>query len=130
MVIRRLSGSDLGDAPLDGLAEPLDAVVHDEIQKTRDKIEIEGKEVVTIEGLQKSGTELDEIQKAFVDNGGIQCGFCTPGMIMSTKSLLDLNPSPTSEDIKTALAGNLCRCTGYVQIIESVEDAAKRRKNP
>jgi aerobic carbon-monoxide dehydrogenase small subunit len=84
-------------------------------------VEIDGKEVLTIEGLAAADGTLHPLQKSFVDNGGIQCGFCTPGMILSAKALLDENPQPTEADIKQALAGNLCRCTGYVQIIESVE---------
>lgn len=90
--------------------------------------EIEGKNVTTIEGLLSSGNRLSVIQQAFVDNGGIQCGFCTPGMIMSTKALLDTNPDPDEEEIRNALVGNLCRCTGYVQIIESVKAAAEKLK--
>ena len=83
--------------------------------------EVEGKQVLTIEGLAAENGSLHPLQKSFVENGGIQCGFCTPGMILSAKALLDENPRPTEADIKQALAGNLCRCTGYVQIIESVE---------
>jgi carbon-monoxide dehydrogenase small subunit len=82
-----------------------------------------GKSIVTIEGL-SDGAELHPIQQAFVDNGAIQCGFCTPGMILSTKALLDGNQAPTRDEIKSALAGNLCRCTGYVKIIDAVEAAA------
>lgn len=89
-------------------------------------LEVEGKSVTTIEGLQKNGNHLSVIQRAFVENGGIQCGFCTPGMIMSTKSLLDKKSDPTEEEIREALLGNLCRCTGYVQIIEAVRSAAKQ----
>jgi carbon-monoxide dehydrogenase small subunit len=70
------------------------------------------------------GNELDPIQQAFVDRGAVQCGFCTPGMILSAKALLDENPEPTRDEIKTALAGNLCRCTGYVKIVDAVEAAA------
>lgn len=84
-------------------------------------VEIDGKEVLTIEGLAAADGTLHPLQKSFVENGGIQCGFCTPGMILSAKALLDENPRATEADIKQALAGNLCRCTGYVQIIESVE---------
>ena len=84
-------------------------------------VEIDGKEVLTIEGLAAADGTLHALQKSFVDNGGIQCGFCTPGMILSAKALLDENPQPSEADIKQALAGNLCRCTGYVQIVESVE---------
>jgi carbon-monoxide dehydrogenase small subunit len=76
---------------------------------------------LTIEGLAAADGTLHPLQKSFVENGGIQCGFCTPGMILSAKALLDENPRATEADIKQALAGNLCRCTGYVQIVESVE---------
>jgi aerobic-type carbon monoxide dehydrogenase small subunit (CoxS/CutS family) len=86
--------------------------------------EIEGRRVTTIEGLQGAGGELSALQQAFVDRGGIQCGFCSPGMIMAAKALLDQRPNPTDEEIRRALTGNLCRCTGYVQIIESVRQAA------
>ena len=87
-------------------------------------MDAQGKEILTIEGLAKGG-ELHPIQKAFVAHGGLQCGFCTPGMIMSTKALLDENPQPTREEIKKAIANNLCRCTGYTKIIESIEAAAQ-----
>jgi len=94
-------------------------------------LEIEGKNVQTVEGLIKRGNQLSTIQNAFVEKGGIQCGFCTPGMIMSARALLDSNPDPTDRDIRNALVGNLCRCTGYVQIIESIKLAASRlRKKP
>jgi carbon-monoxide dehydrogenase small subunit len=86
--------------------------------------EAEGKSVITIEGLQSPGPKLSAIQEAFVENGAIQCGFCTPGMIMSTKALLDASPEPTPEEIREALSGNLCRCTGYVQILEAVKQAS------
>lgn len=82
-----------------------------------------GKDILTIEGMSKSG-ELHPIQQAFVDRGAVQCGFCTPGMVLSTKALLDENPAPTNDEIRTGLAGNLCRCTGYVKIIDAVESAA------
>ena len=90
--------------------------------------EIEGKNVISIEGLAAPEHKLSKIQQAFVDNGSIQCGFCTPGMIMSAKSLLDSNPNPSEEEIRDAFQGNLCRCTGYVQIIEAVQQAAKQLK--
>lgn len=86
--------------------------------------EAEGKSITTIEGLVEEGNRLHPIQEAFVENGGIQCGFCSPGMIMSSKALLEENPNPTEEEIKHALAGNICRCTGYIQIIESVKAAS------
>ena len=82
-----------------------------------------GKSIVTIEGL-AAGGELHPIQQAFIDKGAVQCGFCTPGMILSAKALLDENLEPTREEIKSALAGNLCRCTGYVKIVDAVEAAA------
>jgi carbon-monoxide dehydrogenase small subunit len=90
--------------------------------------EIEGKSITTIEGLLGRGNQLSIIQQAFLEHGGIQCGFCTPGMIMSAKALLDSNPDPTEEEIRDALVGNLCRCTGYVQIIESIKSAASKLK--
>ena len=87
--------------------------------------QVEGRSVETIEGLAENG-QLDVIQQAFSDHAAIQCGFCTPGMIMSTKGLLLKNPDPTEEEIRTALSGNICRCTGYVQTVAAVKDAAKR----
>jgi len=90
-------------------------------------MEAEGKEIVTIEGL-ASGDDLHPIQQAFVDRGGMQCGFCTPGMILSAKALLDENPDPTDEEIRKGLEGNFCRCTGYTKIIESIRVAAERMK--
>jgi carbon-monoxide dehydrogenase small subunit len=80
--------------------------------------------VLTVEGLAR-GSELHPIQRAFVECGAIQCGFCTPGMILSTKALLDRNPSPTEEDIRAALSRNLCRCTGYARIVSAVLSAAE-----
>jgi len=86
--------------------------------------EADGKEITTVEGL-ADGDKLHPIQQAFVDHGGLQCGFCTPGMILSAKALLDKNPHPTEEEIKQGIAGNLCRCTGYAKIIESIKAAAE-----
>jgi carbon-monoxide dehydrogenase small subunit len=86
--------------------------------------EADGKEITTVEGL-ADGDRLHPIQQAFVDHGGLQCGFCTPGMILSAKALLDKNPTPTEEEIKQGIAGNLCRCTGYTKIIESIRAAAE-----
>lgn len=80
-------------------------------------------EIITIEGLSPEG-ELSRLQQAFVDAGAVQCGFCTPGMIMSAKALLDKNPRPTEAEIKVALSGNLCRCTGYAKIVKAVQIAA------
>ena len=88
---------------------------------------MEGKEITTIEGVAKDG-ELDVIQEKFIEHHALQCGFCTPGFVMSTKALLDVNPDPTREEIRTAVSGNLCRCTGYDQIVEAIEETAKVRK--
>lgn len=90
--------------------------------------ELDGAEIVTIEGL-KIGPELHPIQAAFVQDGGAQCGYCTPGMLMISKALLDENPDPSEEDIRLALSGNLCRCTGYAKIIQAVQDAAAMIRN-
>ncbi len=84
----------------------------------------EGREVTTIEGLAAQG-ELHPVQRAFVETGAIQCGFCTPGMILSAKALLDRVPNPTADQIQAGLAGNICRCTGYVKILEAVQHAAR-----
>ncbi|MGM0603217.1 MAG: (2Fe-2S)-binding protein [Bacillota bacterium] len=85
--------------------------------------QVDGSKIITVEGLEsKSG--LHPLQKAFIDNQAVQCGFCTPGMLMSALALLNKNPTPDEEEIKTALEGNLCRCTGYQQIIDAVKDAA------
>lgn len=89
--------------------------------------EAAGSEVLTIEGLARNG-ELHPLQQAFIDTGGVQCGFCTPGMILAAKALLDRNPSPTLEDVRAGLAGNLCRCTGYTKIYEAVLAAAERTR--
>ncbi len=87
----------------------------------------EGKKIITIEGL-ADGTTLHPLQEAFVEHGAVQCGFCTPGMIISAKALLDENPCPTEEDVKEAIAGNICRCTGYSNIVEAILDAASKIK--
>ena len=85
---------------------------------------LQGAHVTTIEGVAHDG-KLHPMQQAFQDNHGLQCGFCTPGMIMAAEGLLRRNPSPSDEEIRSALAGNLCRCTGYVKILESVKSAAE-----
>jgi carbon-monoxide dehydrogenase small subunit len=82
-------------------------------------VDAQGKEITTIEGLAQ-GTKLHPLQEAFINYGGIQCGFCTPGMILSAKVLLDQKPKPTAEEVKKAIGGNLCRCTGYMKIIEAI----------
>jgi carbon-monoxide dehydrogenase small subunit len=84
----------------------------------------DGCDVVTVEGLTTNGS-LHPVQQAFIDTGGVQCGFCTPGMIMAAKSLLDRSPSPSIEEVREGLAGNLCRCTGYAKIYEAVMRAAE-----
>jgi carbon-monoxide dehydrogenase small subunit len=88
-------------------------------------LECAGKSVETIEGLAR-GPKLHPLQAAFADFGGSQCGYCTPGVIMTAKALLERNPSPSRQEIKEATAGNLCRCTGYQQIVDAIEDAAAK----
>ena len=90
-------------------------------------IQLEGREVTTIEGLAEMGA-LDIIQTCFVEELAIQCGYCTPGMIMSAEALLRKNPDPTEDEIRLALSGNICRCSGYVQIVRAVKRAAKERR--
>jgi carbon-monoxide dehydrogenase small subunit len=93
-------------------------------------LEAEGAEIITIEGLIQEDGSLSPIQQAFVENGAVQCGFCTPGMVMSAQALLMENPNPDEDDIRRSLAGNICRCTGYNQIITAVQAAAKAGKEP
>ena len=88
-------------------------------------VEANGNDIVTIEGLAKEGYQLHPIQKAFVEYGAIQCGYCSPGFIMSAKALLDRNPRPNVDQVKEAISNHVCRCTGYVQIIEAIQAAAK-----
>ena len=85
--------------------------------------EVEGKKIQTIEGIAQNG-ELHPVQKAFIECGAIQCGFCTPGMVLSAVALLNSNPNPNTDEIKKAISGNLCRCTGYIKIIEAIQQAA------
>lgn len=87
-----------------------------------------GKDIWTIEGL-SNGLELHPIQQAFIDAGAVQCGYCTPGMVMSAKALLDKNLDPSEEEIRAAISNNLCRCTGYVKIVEAIRLAAERMRN-
>lgn len=89
-------------------------------------VEVDGREVLTIEGLAKDG-KLDPLQQAFGEHNAVQCGFCTPGMIMASYALLNRNSKPSVKDIKEALVGNLCRCTGYYRIIKAVQSTAKKR---
>ncbi|HEY7994259.1 MAG TPA: (2Fe-2S)-binding protein [Candidatus Eremiobacteraceae bacterium] len=89
-------------------------------------VDADHKRVTTIEGLSQDGS-LSHVQQAFVDNGGLQCGYCTPGMILATQALLDDDPDPSSEHIRASLSGNLCRCTGYQSIVKSVHAAAKAK---
>ncbi|WP_288503130.1 (2Fe-2S)-binding protein [uncultured Cloacibacillus sp.] len=88
-------------------------------------VQSDGHSVTTIEGLEENG-ELDALQQAFIDCDAVQCGFCTPGMIMSAKALLLKNPHPNRDEIKRVLAGNVCRCTGYIPIVNAVSEAAER----
>ena len=82
--------------------------------------ELDGAEITTIEGLGKNGEDLHPLQKAFIEKGAVQCGFCTPGVIMTAKAFLDANPNPTEEEVRDAISGNLCRCTGYSKIVKAV----------
>lgn len=90
-------------------------------------VEADGAEVVTVEGLARDD-QLDVVQQAFVEEGSVQCGFCTPGMLISARALLDRNADPTDEDIRRALVGNLCRCTGYTRIVRAVRKAAHKEQ--
>jgi carbon-monoxide dehydrogenase small subunit len=87
-------------------------------------VQASGSNVLTIEGLAEDG-KLHTLQQLFVDKGAIQCGYCSPGMILSAKALIDGNPKPTEVEIRTAISGNLCRCTGYQKIVEAIQEAAK-----
>ncbi len=91
-------------------------------------VQADGREITTVEGLAKDG-ELSAVQEAFVKNYAFQCGYCTPGMVVTSHALLKKNPDPSEEQIRKALAGNLCMCTGYVQIVDAVKEAAKGMKN-
>ena len=106
-------------------------VIDDEAQKSCLvlALEVEGKSVLTTEGLPAAPGKLHPIQQAFVDEGAVQCGFCTPGFIMTTYAFLKAHPNPTDEEIRHALSGNLCRCTGYLSIIKAVKAAAAALSN-
>jgi aerobic carbon-monoxide dehydrogenase small subunit len=88
-----------------------------------------GRKVETVEGLAK-GDQLHSLQNSFVEKHSLQCGYCTPGMLMAAKALLDKNPSPSEEQIRVAISGNLCRCTGYVQVVAAIQDAAEKMRKP
>ncbi|MGZ3513493.1 MAG: (2Fe-2S)-binding protein [Thermodesulfobacteriota bacterium] len=87
-------------------------------------MEVDGKSVTTIEGLTDAQGSLHPVQKAFIEYGAVQCGFCSPGMVLAAKALLDENPKPTEEEIRHGIAGNLCRCTGYLQIVQAIKAAS------
>jgi len=90
--------------------------------------ELEGAEITTIEGLGKYVDELHPLQKAFIEKGAVQCGFCTPGIIMTAKAFLDLNPQPTEDEVRDAISGNLCRCTGYAKIVKAILASAEEMR--
>ena len=90
-------------------------------------LQAQGKKVTTIEGLAQ-GEYLHPLQESFIEHGAVQCGFCTPGMVLSAKAFIDECPNPTEEDVRFAIVGNLCRCTGYVKIFEAIMDVASRKK--
>lgn len=90
-------------------------------------VEAEGHSIITVEGLAK-GPQMHPLQEAFIQHGGFQCGYCTPGMLLSAKALLDENPDPTDEEIRKGISGNLCRCTGYAKIVASIKHAAQSMK--
>jgi carbon-monoxide dehydrogenase small subunit len=88
-------------------------------------VECDGAEIITVEGLAQNGV-LDPVQQAIIDHGGVQCGFCTPGVLITARALLNRSPDPTEDEIREALVGNLCRCTGYNRIVEAIKDVAAR----
>ena len=90
-------------------------------------VECDGMQVITVEGLVKDGV-LDPVQQTIMEHGGVQCGFCTPGILISARALIDRNANPSNDDIREALVGNLCRCTGYLRIVDAVQDAASRQR--
>jgi aerobic carbon-monoxide dehydrogenase small subunit len=90
-------------------------------------VQADGREVTTIEGIEQSDGTLDPIQQAFLDHGAVQCGFCTPGMVLSAKALLEENPDPSEKEVRQAIAGNLCRCTGYQKIVEAILSVSRAK---
>lgn len=92
-------------------------------------LDAEGKEITTIEGLETMEGKLHPIQEAFLDKGAVQCGYCTPGMVLTAKAFLEKNPDPTETQIRKAIAGNLCRCTGYTKIVEAIAEASRRMRD-
>jgi carbon-monoxide dehydrogenase small subunit len=88
--------------------------------------EVQGTEITTVEGLRMEDGQLDLLQQSFIEHGAVQCGFCTPGMLMSAKAFLNRNPNPNEKDIRKGISGNICRCTGYAKIVDAIMDAAKK----
>jgi carbon-monoxide dehydrogenase small subunit len=88
--------------------------------------EVQGAEITTVEGLRMEDGQLDLLQQSFIEHGAVQCGFCTPGMLMSAKALLNRNPNPNESDIRKGISGNICRCTGYAKIVDAIMDVAKK----
>jgi len=90
--------------------------------------EVQGAEITTVEGLRMEDGQLDLLQQSFIDHGAVQCGFCTPGMLMSAKAFLNGNPNPSEEDVRKGISGNICRCTGYTKIVDAILDVAKKSR--
>jgi carbon-monoxide dehydrogenase small subunit len=90
-------------------------------------VEVQGAEITTVEGLLTENGQLDPVQQSFIDHGAVQCGFCTSGMLMSTRAFLNQNPNPSETDVRKAISGNICRCTGYTKIVEAILDVARSR---
>ncbi len=90
-------------------------------------VEVQGAEITTVEGLLMENGQLDPVQQSFIDHGAVQCGFCTPGILMSTRAFLNQNPNPSESDVRKAISGNICRCTGYTKIVEAILDVAQSR---
>jgi carbon-monoxide dehydrogenase small subunit len=88
--------------------------------------EVQGAEITTVEGLKEEDGQLDLLQQAFIEHGAVQCGFCTPGMLMSAKALLNRNSHPSEEEIRKGISGNICRCTGYTKIVDAIMDVARK----